>query len=89
MEIKFLRYSSPSKSSTPIRHLIENGTSILFFTSFTHLLSNSTFFMRKTPKLPDLTFLEGQPTFRLISSYPYSWPMIAASARDFGSEPPN
>ena len=70
LEIKLLRNSSPSYSSTPIRHLTVRGIERFFFIALKQELSNLISFIKKTPKFPDLTFFDGQPTLRLISSYP-------------------
>lgn len=45
--------------------------------------------MRQAPKEPSWTLGLGHPTFKFISSYPYCYPITAAYAKRFGSQPPS
>jgi hypothetical protein len=45
------------------------------------------YFIRQAPKEPCCTRGEGHPTFKLMLSYPYFSPSLAASANFSGSDP--
>ena len=87
--IKSVKNSQLSRSSTPMRHLIETGIETASCIALKQSATTFFSFMRHAPKFPFCTRSDGQPQFKLTSLKPAASTSFDAAARSAGLLPPS